>query len=492
MNHTFVVSDIHLSDAEPPHPRNPFWKRFKRPAHFVDRTFRRFLGVIQEQAKGAGPIELVFNGDIFDFDSVMVAPEDAPFPVSWLERRRGLHSDEPKSRYKIGLILKDHPIFFAALRAYILSGNRAVFVIGNHDLELHWESVQQDVLAAIGLEKEIQERVRFCDWFYVSNEDTLIEHSNQYDAYSMTLNPVRPFTRLGERIFLRVPFANLAARLMVNGMGLFNPHANTSFIKSSFKEYAIFYFRYMLRTQPLIMISWFWSALATAVLSVRDAALPAIRDPLTLEARINSIAERANSTPGKVLALKELMVHPAVFNPLKILQELWLDRAILLGVLVFGSFQLFSFLNVFVTISPIWFFVFVALFLPRYIFYAKSVQSEVDEAQRNAITQAPRAAMITGVSRVVHGHTHIEMHLELAGATPDEPSVDYLNTGTWSAAYSDVECTEPFGRKCFAWIKPGSDGKRVAELYEWTGRMMKRLERASANPVKTTSDQNVA
>jgi hypothetical protein len=64
------------------------------------------------------------------------------------------------------------------------------------------------------------------------------------------------------------------------------------------------------------------------------------------------------------------------------------------------------------------------------------------------------------VSRVVQGHVHLARHTYTEG-------VEYMNTGTWSPAYRDVECTQPYGRKCFAWIKPGEDGKRVAELYEW-------------------------
>src|SRR3954469_18784503 len=94
--HTIVVSDIHLADAEPPHPHNPLWKRFKRPAHFVDRTFRKFLEHLQTSI--TGDKELVLNGDIFDFDSVMVLPDDGLFHINWLERARGMNAEEGKSR----------------------------------------------------------------------------------------------------------------------------------------------------------------------------------------------------------------------------------------------------------------------------------------------------------------------------------------------------------------------------------------------------------
>src|SRR4051812_41579598 len=95
VDHTIIVSDIHLADAEPPHPKSPLWKRFKRPELFVDRTFKAFLENLQSTVPG--PIELVMNGDIFDFDSVMGFPEDFAKDVSWLERARGLNSEEKKS-----------------------------------------------------------------------------------------------------------------------------------------------------------------------------------------------------------------------------------------------------------------------------------------------------------------------------------------------------------------------------------------------------------
>ena len=42
-----------------------------------------------------------------------------------------------------------------------------------------------------------------------------------------------------------------------------------------------------------------------------------------------------------------------------------------------------------------------------------------------------------------------------------------MNTGTWSAAYDDPECTVPVGRKCFVWIRPEADAPRSAQLFEW-------------------------
>jgi len=152
-----------------------------------------------------------------------------------------------------------------------------------------------------------------------------------------------------------------------------------------------------------------------------------------------------------------------------ILRELWLDRAIFFGIIIFSSFQIFSILNVFVPVSTLWFWIPLALFLPAFIFYSHRVDSDIFKVQRTAFRRAPIAAKIAGVKRVVHGHTHRETHAYYKG-------VEVLNNGTWSPAFYDVECTQPHGRKCFTWIRrePGSrnrsgeeDRQRTAGLFEW-------------------------
>lgn len=412
-------------------------------------------------------IELVLNGDVFDFDSVMVLPQEREFPVGWLERRRGLNSEERKSEFKMRQILSDHSVFVSALADFLLKGHRLVFVIGNHDLELHWPAVQKVILDSLALEGDKREQVKFAEWFYLSNSDTLIEHGNQYDPYCLCSNPINPLIKTIHGVHVRLPFGNLAGKFMLNGMGLMNPHADASFIRGSVWDYLVYYYRYMMRTQPFLLFTWFWSALVALVVSVSEGFLPAMSDPLTIGDRIESIAQRANATPRMVLALRELHAHPAYFNPFQILRELWLDRAILFILTVFVSFQFFAFIHVFARVSVGWFIATFTLLMPAFIWYARSVQSEVEKSLQASLSAAPTAAQITGVERVINGHTHIAKNRMMG-------SIHYLNTGTWSPAFHDVECTQPYGRKCFAWLRPSAqariEGKkaREAKLFEWT------------------------
>ena len=465
LRHTLVVSDLHLTEVEEADPSRPLWMRYKHRDLVIDGCFARFV----EHQREALPVgtELVLNGDIFDFDAVLSIPPEPDYPVSWLERRRGLAAEEPKSLHKIGVILRDHAEFITALRAWVMAGNSVVLVVGNHDAEVWWPSVQRAIRDALDLPDERQADFRICDWFYVSGGDTLIEHGSQYDAYCVCPDPLHPRFVLRGRERVRVPFGNLAGRLMLNGMGLFNPYVESSFIKP-WREYLRFFFKHVARIQPLLGWTWLWGAVATLVVSLREGFRPAVRDPLAIEGKENAAAERAKVRPATLRALRAVRVHPAIFNPWKVLKELWLDRALMLALIVFLCFQAVGFLNVFGDVSPWWAVVLFSALLPPFSFYARSVNSDVGNTNRALRRRVPTALRITGTERVVVGHTHEEGHL-LRGET------ELLNTGTWSAAFADVEYTNPFGRKCFAWIRP-EQSWRVAELFEWTDPGCARID----------------
>src|SRR6185312_15000868 len=293
-----IVSDLHLCEAEPVNPKFPLWKKFKTRQFFYDDIFEKFLNHLHKRSSGE-PIELILNGDIFDFDSVMSMPEKPSFRISWLEKKRGLYPRPERAKFKIQIILKHHEAWVAALREFILKGHRAVFVIGNHDLELHYPDVQNEIFLALNLDEESQKRIRFCEWFYISNKDTLIEHGNQYDPYCMCEDPINPFTQGYNYKSIRLPFGNLACRYILNGMGFFNPHVESNFIMS-LDEYIMFFFKYIWRAEPLLVWDWFFGAMSTLLVSVVDRLLAPIRDPLKIEDKVNHIAEKSNAEPRMV------------------------------------------------------------------------------------------------------------------------------------------------------------------------------------------------
>lgn len=456
--YTAIISDIHLTEAEPEHPPGNLWKKFKSREFFFDDTLSDFLEYIQEQSENE-KTELILNGDVFDFDAVMSYPDDAPFRITWLEKIRGLFPEEAKASYKMHKILSDHPVFVEALRKFIKKGNVVVIIIGNHDLELHYHQVQNDLIYALNLTKQEQTRVRFCEWFYISNKDTLVEHGNQYDPYCLCQNPIHPLIQKFNRVEIRLPFGDLAGRYMTNGMGFFNPHVDSNFIMS-FGDYIKFFTKYLVRTQPMIMWTWFWSAIVVLFQSFLDRLLPELKDPLTVEDRVNEIAEKSNATPRMVRELKELRVNPATSNPIRLARELWLDRAFIMLIGFICIFIIFAIIKLAFDISFFWMFIPLFILVPFFVFYAKSIHSDVSAVKEPNEWILSVSSRITNVKRVIYGHTHVARHEHIG-------DVEHLNSGCWTPAFVDVECTKPFGKKTYIWIEPGEDGKRVAQLREF-------------------------
>lgn len=448
---TVIVSDLHLCEAQEPDPKRPLWMAYKRREFFVDESFADFLTFLEERIEG--PIELVLNGDIFDFDAITALPEGRAQDVSWLARARGLASEQWMSEFKMQVMIDDHRVWFDTIRDFVGRGHRVVFVIGNHDAELCWPSVQRMINERIGAQ------VVFCEWFYVSGEDTYISHGHQYDPNCTSRDPIHPLIQVHGRPRVRIPFGDLAARYMLNGMGYFNPHAPENYIMSA-TQYFRFFVRYMLRTQPLLIWTWFWGAVATLFVSLRDHWRHPMRDPLLIDEKVQSIAERAQATPAMVRKLNAVHVPSATDNPLQIARELWLDRAFLLLGGLFLAWQVVLHINIAVPISPFWVFVPMAILLFPYLAYASSVKPTAFATPLLDEKRAELIYRITGAHRIVFGHTH-EPECEDVGP------VAFFNSGFWSAAFAEPECIHQIGGQTFVWIHRG-DGAR-AGLYEWKG-----------------------
>lgn len=453
---TAIISDLHLCEAEPPNKKHPLWKKFKTREFFFDTVFANFLDEIRQKAEGK-PLELVLNGDIFDFDSLTNVPKKPWFRVSWLERRRGLDSEVQKSVYKINVILGDHPVWVKALSDFIKEGNKVIFVVGNHDLELYWNEVQRVILDTLKLSPEEKRYVRFVEWFYISNKDTLIEHSHQYDPFCATIDPVNPVVVDYNRLLIQLPFGDLACRYLSNGVGFVNPHVESNY-NMSLGQYVAVFFKYMVRAQPWILWTWFWSSITIFIQTLRHANLQELNNPLTIEDRVNEIARKANATPRMVREMRGLFARPVAESPAKILKELWLDRAFLLLLGLAGLLYLFLLVDSIYDLSFYIFFVLVAIMIPPYIMYSRTVRSYVNLYKRPSEHILTSAGMITGTKRVVYGHTHSLRH-EMIGA------VEHLNSGTWSPGFEDVECTESIEQRAYIWISPrGSSENRRAQI----------------------------
>lgn len=445
--HTVVLSDLHLSEAHEPDGKRPLWMAYKRREFFIDADFAALLSHLCETVDG--PIELVLNGDVFDFDSVVQLPDDGRGRINWLARLRGLSSEEWMSRFKMECIIRDHPVWFAALSDFLAKGHRVAFVVGNHDVEVNWPCVQELIRAELPKDADVV----FCCWFYLTN-GTYISHGHQYDPNCAIPDPINPLISVHGRPRMRIPFGDLACRYLLNGMGYFNPNATDNYIMSGW-QYVRFFVRYALLTQPLLIWTWFWGAIATLLITIRDHLRPAMRDPMLVDEKVRAVAESSNVTPKMVRQLGAIHSESACSRPWSLLRELWLDRGFLLMLLLFGAWQIILHVNIAVPIHLGWVAVPTVLLMLPYVLYARRVKSSVfaepllDERRANLIRE------ITGAKRVVFGHTHLP-HRAVIG------DVEFFNSGFWSPAFAEPECENRLGTQSFVTIADG-----YARLDEW-------------------------
>jgi UDP-2,3-diacylglucosamine pyrophosphatase LpxH len=464
---TFIVSDLHLADSET-NSNKPLWKKFKSKEYFFDQDFSDWIDSILNIKNE--PKELILNGDIFDFDSTLTLPKNKrKFPIKKYEYSLGLNPMEEKSVFKIEVILKEHKIWTDSIVKFIKNGNRVVFIIGNHDIELCWPSVQNKILELFNLTEEERKLVTFCEWFYISNKDTLIEHGHQYDPYCLTLNPINPIIRKNGIFKVRLPFGNLATRFMINAMGFRNPYNEKVYV-GSFWDFVKFYIKYELKNQPLIVFTWFFGALKTLLYSIGESFIPSQRDPQTFMIKLNEIAKKSNSTIDQVLQLRENHAHPAVRKPSKIIQELWLDRAFFLMGILFISWQIFTTSALFAEMSIYWFLIPLIIFTILFTYYAHGISTDIHLNQNQGKKRGVLSCKICNVKRIILGHTHFPEKKKL------KDNIEYLNSGTWSYYFQDIECTNKINKKHFIWIKGNEDKEREANLLIWENKKFKIIK----------------
>src|SRR6266851_1206852 len=112
----------------------------------------------------AGDVELIINGDCFDF--LTVPPYDS-----------GGTTDAALAVEKLAKITAAHRPFFQALRTFIAQpGRHVTFITGNHDIDLCFVEIRAGIYDAIGIEQGA-ETVKFCPTrFYRPLLDVYIDH----------------------------------------------------------------------------------------------------------------------------------------------------------------------------------------------------------------------------------------------------------------------------------------------------------------------------
>jgi UDP-2,3-diacylglucosamine pyrophosphatase LpxH len=170
-----VISDFHLGAGPPAIGDNPL-------EDFVaDKAFAHFLETIRGECDGeATEIELIINGDFFEFLQVPAVDEFDPqssYPVEAYQ-----DSSQAASIKRLDLITAGHSIVFDALSDFIqveVPQRRVTIIKGNHDVNLFWPGVKQRLREILGATGRRASMLLFAER-YVSREGIYVEHGHQY------------------------------------------------------------------------------------------------------------------------------------------------------------------------------------------------------------------------------------------------------------------------------------------------------------------------
>ena len=419
-----VVSDLHLCDAEDHADR---WMAHKHSRWHFDGVFGEMLRGEMGRAEGDGlPLTVVFNGDIVDFDLVTAVPEEPPWPLRAGERGRGLEPTAPRSAWKLRRILPSHPAFVERVAEVLQRGHRLVYVLGNHDRELHFAEVRRVLLDAVDRAARVMgwaeraETIRFEPWFFHVPGEIYVEHGQQYDSYSSFQHLLDPVVELGGEPTLALPMGNVTNRFLLSRMGHFNPFAS-DFILSVW-GYAAHWFRYYALSRRGILLAWAWGSLQVMVMML-GLKRRLRRPPANYEGRLQEVAER-NGVNAETAARLLRLQHPPVTERFSwIIRELWLDRlAVVLGTGIGVA--------VLVLIGVPWWGAITAPLLAALV-TQRVIQHRLGATISNrAYKQNPewarRIAGLLDVPLVTFGHTHEPDRVDLAGGAT------FVDTGAWA------------------------------------------------------------
>lgn len=168
----FVISDLHLGAGPQVRPHLEEFAIEKHLVHFLQQ-------IRQESDRDQREIELIINGDLFEF--LQIPAVDSYNSATTYPNELYLDSSEAASLKRLNLIVADHPEVFDALSDFIrieAPQRRITIIKGNHDVNLYWSGVKARLREVLGASGARSSLLLFAEEF-VSREKIYVEHGHQ-------------------------------------------------------------------------------------------------------------------------------------------------------------------------------------------------------------------------------------------------------------------------------------------------------------------------
>jgi UDP-2,3-diacylglucosamine pyrophosphatase LpxH len=458
-----VFSDVHLgSDINEiaPRPR-------KRPDYLDDELAALLDHYRVTPSKSAsGHWHLVVAGDFIDFVGMLIEARASAEEIGADDSGdAGLGSPAAVALEKLARAVDRHAIVFRALGRFVDAGHELTFVIGNHDVELHWPVVQRALREVIAdgsrgsARDRILARVHVEPIFFWAPGALFVEHGHRYDPSCVNAAALAPHHPKARHRMLPT-LSDVLLRLIVRRVEHVDEHGHDGNL--GFAHYVNLIVRAGTRGIGRLARAFF-HAIAVAVRTWWHLLRGGLRALKRLHRRrLRRFAAYRRIGWKRMRAFDALSVEPSIASLPAILSTLLLDRIALFGVTPFfvvGAFLMPASLLARAAAG-------LALLLLARIAHDRLVARRELDAGRRMEARADDVARLFPAPFVVMGHTHAPRRVPLAhGAV-------YINTGTW-AEEADPHglVTPPAPRTHFvveAGASPGGGGEEVrGELRAW-------------------------
>lgn len=446
--HTVVLSDVHLSQAHPDDPSDPLWMRYRRTEYHPDAELAALVDELLARV-GDDPIELVFNGDLFDFDAPWVKDGESSFDEFPL--------DAPGCAEHVARMIDDHPGWFGATARVVAAGHRVLFTSGNHDVELYFPAVREAIRRRIGAraaelgapldDAALEACVRFRTWFHVTEDRIYLEHGSQYDMLNGVPNPMRPLTPCGTQV--HPVCGKLAFKRTGSRMGYFNPYYEETFYMGLFGYLGHFATRYALSRRHIVR-TWFLGAVRTCaeIWRFRHA------DHELGDAGLAAARAETGATEEAIRKTHALRVPSAERAMLPILRELWIDRLFLALFVLVASAVAFAVSGAVVGASVL------GALVVAFVVYEIATPKPDIRTYDSAPEEVRGLLDIHEARAMCTGHTH-----RAFGRWGDDGRF-WGNSGSWAPAFRDAECKEPVhDRRPLLWLT--TEGEAIRGGLVW-------------------------
>jgi UDP-2,3-diacylglucosamine pyrophosphatase LpxH len=448
-----VLSDVHLGSdlvhcAQPDAPRRD-GAEDKR-----DQQLAALFDWYRQHPHGERKWRLVIAGDFVDFVGMSVSAPSVKMstPLDANDIALGLGGAEDHTIHKLRCVARRHRAVFESLARFIEAGNTVVVVRGNHDVDFHWPSVQDEFVRQLAMYARIERgQVEFSPWFYYEKDRVFVEHGHQYDrycSYDHLLNPLSPSDpRRSSRSLSDV----LLRHVVRPTAGLLETGHDTA----GLRDYLAFGLRLGVRGAGNLLAR-FLGAVATLFGMWREhASEGARRVRQQHERRMGDLAAMLDLKLESLRALASLQRPPMTQSFGHLTLAVMLDRVLLslLAVAAVGLVVLlFPWMHGLVAA------VLICISLAGTAAALSHWRQHIDPSNELR-ERATRVARLFPAAFVVMGHTHLP---EVRTGAENEST--YVNLGAWADANEGGTWTS--SRTHFV-VHAEDDGCATAELRIW-------------------------